>query len=99
MSTSIEKHQCSISERIVKLFFSLPTGPGSGKTRSAAAYALLAMARARQQGTDKNVLAITFTNNATEEFAKRVKENAAEVGLDKQPHVSTIHGLCAGILG
>ena len=68
-------------------------GAGTGKTRTLT-YRVAYMVK---QGIDpKNILAITFTNKATNEMRKRLNELIP--GEHKYLTISTFHSLCARIL-
>ena len=80
-------------------------GAGSGKTR----VITFRIAYLIQQGVSPDkILAVTFTNKAaremqqrTEELLKRTTRPSSKTGKGKkppQPHVSTFHSLCVGIL-
>src|SRR5262249_24735911 len=70
-------------------------GAGSGKTRVIAhriAYTLAA-----RGVSPRNMLAVTFTNKAAEEMARRVETLTASLGI-RAPLVTTFHSACVRIL-
>jgi DNA helicase II / ATP-dependent DNA helicase PcrA len=70
-------------------------GAGSGKTR-VIAYRIAHLLGAR--GVDpRNLLAVTFTNKAAEEMARRVEALLAPVGI-RAPLIATFHSACVRML-
>jgi DNA helicase-2/ATP-dependent DNA helicase PcrA len=70
-------------------------GAGSGKTRVIAhriAYALAA-----REVSPRNVVAVTFTNKAAEEMARRVEALTQPLGI-RAPLIATFHSACVRIL-
>jgi DNA helicase-2/ATP-dependent DNA helicase PcrA len=70
-------------------------GAGSGKTR-VIAYRI-AWLIGVQGVSPRNVIAVTFTNKAAEEMARRVDDLLLPVGL-KAPLIATFHSACVRIL-
>ncbi|MBI4247703.1 MAG: UvrD-helicase domain-containing protein [Candidatus Rokubacteria bacterium] len=70
-------------------------GAGSGKTR-VIAYRI-AWLLGQQSLSPRNVLAVTFTNKAAGEMARRVDDLVLPVGL-KAPLIATFHSACVRIL-
>ena len=70
-------------------------GAGSGKTRVIAHR--IAWLIGVQGVSPRNVLAVTFTNKAAGEMARRVDDLLLPVGL-KSPLIATFHGACVRIL-
>jgi DNA helicase-2/ATP-dependent DNA helicase PcrA len=70
-------------------------GAGSGKTR-VIAYRVAWLAGARGV-SPKNILAVTFTNKAAEEMARRVDGLLLPLGL-KAPLIATFHATCVRML-
>jgi DNA helicase II / ATP-dependent DNA helicase PcrA len=70
-------------------------GAGSGKTR-VIAYRI-AWLLAHRGLVPRNLLAVTFTNKAAEEMARRVGELLAPAGL-RPPLIATFHSACVRIL-
>ena len=69
-------------------------GAGSGKTRVIA----YRIAWLLQRGlSPRNLLAVTFTNKAAGEMARRVEELLSPVGL-RSPFIATFHSACVRIL-
>ncbi|MBI4768347.1 MAG: ATP-dependent helicase, partial [Deltaproteobacteria bacterium] len=67
-------------------------GPGTGKTRTLTfriAY-LIAGGIARPE----QILAVTFTNKASEEMRSRINQLGQEIDRFSPPWISTFHGLC-----
>src|SRR5690349_19813378 len=71
-------------------------GAGSGKTR-VIAYRI-AYLIAERGVWPRNILAVTFTNNAAEEMRKRVNQLLEGMELGSAPLISTFHSLCVRIL-
>ncbi len=70
-------------------------GAGSGKTRVIAHR--IAWLIGVQSVSPRNVLAVTFTNKASREMARRVDDLLLPVGL-KSPLIATFHAACVRIL-
>jgi DNA helicase II / ATP-dependent DNA helicase PcrA len=70
-------------------------GAGSGKTR-VIAYRIAWLAGIRGVST-RNVLAVTFTNKAAGEMARRVEQLLAPCGL-RAPLIATFHAMCVRVL-
>jgi DNA helicase-2/ATP-dependent DNA helicase PcrA len=70
-------------------------GAGSGKTR-VIAYRI-AWLIGEQRVSPRNVLAVTFTNKAAGEMARRVEALLAPIGL-RAPLIGTFHSVCVRIL-
>ncbi|MBI2218917.1 MAG: UvrD-helicase domain-containing protein [Candidatus Rokubacteria bacterium] len=70
-------------------------GAGSGKTR-VIAYRI-AWLIARRGVSPRSILAVTFTNKAAEEMAKRVAALLAPIGVSP-PLIATFHSACVRIL-
>src|SRR6185503_4920888 len=70
-------------------------GAGSGKTR-VIAYRI-AWLLAQGPMSPRNLLAVTFTNKAAAEMARRVEDLLLPVGL-KSPLIATFHSACVRIL-
>src|SRR5438093_2410729 len=70
-------------------------GAGSGKTR-VIAYRI-AWLLGQRQLSPRNLLAVTFTNKAAAEMARRVSDLLLPVGL-KSPLIATFHSACVRIL-
>src|SRR5437899_10403433 len=70
-------------------------GAGSGKTRVIAHR--IAWLLGVRGVHPKNVLAVTFTNKAAGEMARRVEELGAPVGI-RAPLIATFHSACVRIL-
>ncbi|WP_024716627.1 UvrD-helicase domain-containing protein [Gluconobacter oxydans] len=65
--------------------------PGSGKTRTLTAKAVMEIEYLRD--TPKKVLCITYTNSAAQEIEKRAGQQLA-AGDEQRLYVSTIHSFC-----
>jgi DNA helicase-2/ATP-dependent DNA helicase PcrA len=70
-------------------------GAGSGKTR-VIAYRVAWLTGVRSL-SPRNVLAVTFTNKAAQEMARRVNDLLLPVGL-KSPLIATFHATCVRVL-
>src|SRR5438046_1458504 len=70
-------------------------GAGSGKTRVIAHR--IAWLTGAQGISPRHVLAVTFTNKAAGEMARRVNDLLLPVGL-KSPLIATFHAACVRIL-
>ena len=71
-------------------------GAGSGKTR-VIAYRIAYLV-AERSVWPRNILAVTFTNKASEEMRNRVNRLLAGMEIGSVPWISTFHSLCVRIL-
>ncbi len=71
-------------------------GAGSGKTRVIAHRIAYLIAEKRVQPW--NILAVTFTNKASQEMRERVQRLLRDQKLSSAPTVSTFHSMCVRIL-
>src|ERR1043165_679857 len=71
-------------------------GAGSGKTRVIAHR--IAYLSAERGVWPRNILAVTFTNNAAEEMGRRVSNLIESLEIGSTPLISTLHSLCVRIL-
>jgi superfamily I DNA/RNA helicase len=71
-------------------------GPGTGKTR-ALTYRLAYLILERGLPAER-ILAVTFTNQAAEEMAGRVRGLLGENPGAVRPRITTFHGFCYGLL-
>jgi DNA helicase-2/ATP-dependent DNA helicase PcrA len=71
-------------------------GAGSGKTRVIAFRIVYLIAE--RNVWPRNILAVTFTNKASEEMRNRVSKLLEDLEIGSAPQISTFHGLCVRIL-
>src|SRR5207253_5818781 len=71
-------------------------GAGSGKTRVIANR--IAYLIAERGVWPRNILAVTFTNKASEEMRTRVSKLIESLEIGSTPLISTFHSLCVRIL-
>jgi len=71
-------------------------GAGSGKTRVIAHR--ISYLIAERNVWPRNILAVTFTNKASEEMRKRVGKLIESLEIGSTPLISTFHRLCVRIL-
>jgi superfamily I DNA/RNA helicase len=71
-------------------------GPGTGKTRTLI-YRLAYLIQERGVPAER-ILAVTFTNQAAEEMAGRVRRLLGENPGAVRPRITTFHGFCYGLL-
>lgn len=76
-------------------YISVIAGAGSGKTRVVTAKIIKSVHRASEF---HKILAITFSNKATEELKKRLTESLGEEKTTNSVYIGTIHNFCNEIL-
>jgi len=71
-------------------------GPGTGKTKTLTTR--IAWLISEHQIKPENILAVTFTNKASEEMQTRLKDLLCDQALSKKINISTFHGLGYSLL-
>ncbi|MDH5796435.1 MAG: UvrD-helicase domain-containing protein [Anaplasmataceae bacterium] len=66
---------------------------GTGKT-----YSLIQRIKTLIEGGQKNILCLTFTNNAVNEIKERIEDSIKNIDIDINLNISTIHKFCIDIL-